>query len=81
MILPTDKCPEGWLTWDNSCYRLETSSAMIGVTQDQGRSHCMNAYNGLLAIPNSKDEAAFLGAYLNGITVSNNSEHFPMQAS
>lgn len=54
---------------------------MIGVTQDQGRSHCMNAYNGLLAIPNSKDEAAFLGAYLNGITVSNNSEHFPMQAS
>ena len=66
----SDKCPEGWLTWDNSCYKLETNTALVGINQDDGMRHCRNAYNGFLTVPNSVDEAEFLGSYLYGVTQS-----------
>ena len=66
---PVDKCPEGWLTWDNSCYKLETS-VDLRVDQETGMKHCMNAYNGHLVVPNSWEEAVFLGDYLFGVSVS-----------
>ena len=63
------KCPEGWQTLDNSCYKLETS-VDLKIGQDQGMEHCRNKYNGYMAVINSKEEAVFLTSFLSGVTVS-----------
>ena len=69
MLIFSDKCSEDWLTWDNSCYKLETSSN-LRVSDNQGMSHCESAYNGHLIVPNSVKEAVFLSEYMSGVSVS-----------
>ena len=60
------RCPEGWFPWDNSCYRHEPETV---VDEDVGQNICQNTYNANLFVPNSKDEADVIKAYLGGIKV------------
>ena len=39
--------------------------------EDVGQNICQNTYNANLFVPNSKDEADMIKAYLGGIKVSN----------
>ena len=61
-----DTCSFGWLTFDNSCYKYEKT---LDLNLDQGMEHCMNEYNGHMAVLNSKEEAEFLGSYQNDLLV------------
>ena len=58
------QCPEGWFPWDNSCYRHEPD---ILVDTLAGQDYCQNTYNTQLFVPNSKDEADMIKAYLAGV--------------
>ena len=40
------------------------------INDDQGMDHCKNKYNGVLAVPNSREETVFLATYLDGFSVS-----------
>ena len=58
-------CGEGWSSWDNSCYQLGTSiNTMLSV--DAGIDFCAEQYDAEVFVPNSKDEAEFIGRYLQG---------------
>ena len=61
------RCPDGWFPWDNSCYRHEPD---IQVDRDAGQDFCQNTYNANLFVPNSKDEADVMKAYLAGVKVN-----------
>ncbi len=56
------------MTWDNACYRLETSFD-LDLTHAYGRDHCKKQYNSELVVLNSKDEATFIKGYLTGLKV------------
>ena len=62
------ECGEGWTTFDNSCYKLEASPQMK-VTAYDGRGYCTSTYGADLMVPNSKDEAVFIGTYISSFQV------------
>ena len=61
------ECPEGWVIFENSCYKLEKQKAsdVPGAV-----SHCMGEYNSDLMVPNTNEEALFLTDYLTSLSVS-----------
>ena len=75
-MLLTDKCPEGWITYENSCYKLETSSNLKNLDQEGGLRHCKNTYNGILSVMNSREEADYLSNYVYGVSVSHHNNPF-----
>ena len=76
LMLLTDKCPEGWITYENSCYKLETSSNLKNLDQEGGLRHCKNTYNGILSVMNSREEADYLSNYVYGVSVSHHNNPF-----
>ena len=62
------QCGEGWITFDNSCYKYESSPDMIATLQD-GQDFCSKTSGGHLMVPNSVEEAAFIGSYLSSLQV------------
>jgi len=62
-----DTCSDDWLTFDNSCYKIEKN---LDLEQNQGLQHCSNRYNAQLAVINSREEALFLGSALDDLRVS-----------
>jgi hypothetical protein len=62
------KCPQGWISFDNSCYKLETTKILQRNVID-GDEYCDNTYQALLAIPNSMDEAVYLGEHIKAVGV------------
>ena len=62
------KCGDGWLSWDNSCYRQGTSTDSRWRIED-GIDYCAKEYEAEVFVPNSKDEAEFIGRYLKGSMV------------
>ena len=61
-----DTCSDDWLTFDNSCYKIEKN---LDLDQNQGLQHCSNRYNAQLAVINSREEALFLGSALDDLRV------------
>ena len=62
-----DTCSDDWLTFDNSCYKIEKN---LDLDQNQGLQHCGDRYNAQLAVINSREEALFLGSALDDLMVS-----------
>jgi len=62
-------CGDGWFSFDNSCYKLETSP-LYATSPYEGQSYCSKTYGANLVVPNSVEEATFLGQYLTGIAAS-----------
>ncbi len=63
------KCPLGWVGWDNSCYKLETTAIEDSKNYD-ALLHCDSRHNALPFVPNSKDESLFMASYIKGFKVS-----------
>ena len=63
------ECGEGWITFDNSCYKFEPSPERK-VTSLDGQSYCAQTFGVDLMVPNSRDEAVFIGSYLNSLQVT-----------
>ena len=61
-------CPDGWISFDHSCYKYDSNTDIT--TANQGAEHCSKEYNGHLAVLNSEEEAIFLGSYLKDLSVS-----------
>mgnify|MGYP002054472608 FL=1 len=61
-----DKCPEGWVSFEDSCYKLETTSQL---QQENSARHCKNQYNGILSVMNSREEAIHVSNYIKGVSV------------
>jgi hypothetical protein len=62
-------CGEGWISFDNSCYKFDPTPGVMAIPP-VGQAYCQNTYEGHLMVPNSKDEAAFIGNYLTGLMVN-----------
>ena len=62
-------CGEGWVTFDNSCYKFDPTPGVMAIPS-VGQTYCENSFEGHLMVPNSKDEAAFIGNYLTGLMVN-----------
>ena len=61
------ECPEGWVIFENSCYKLEKQKAS---DVPGAASYCMGEYNSDLMVPNTNEEALFLTDYLTSLSVS-----------
>jgi hypothetical protein len=57
------ECSEGWLTLDNACYKHESTPG-LEMTPSEGMAFCAANYESQLMVPNSKQEAQFIGNYL-----------------
>jgi len=68
LLAVSDNCPEGWVSWDNSCYKLETDDN-LRFSEDNAREHCKKTYNSHLMVPNSREESVFIDGYLKGMQV------------
>ena len=66
-----DQCGNGWLAWDNSCYKHGDSLTSIS-TFSTGIDYCATKYDAEVFVPNSLDEAKFIGKYLSGTKVKHN---------
>ena len=66
-----DQCGNGWLAWDNSCYKHGDSPTSIS-TFSAGIDYCATKYDAEVFVPNSIDEAKFIGKYLSGTKVKPN---------
>ena len=64
-----DECGEGWISFDNSCYKLEPNPVM-STTPGDGQQYCSQQYGGHLFVPNSAEESAFIGNYIESVQVS-----------
>ena len=62
------ECGEDWLTFDNSCYKVEPGAEMQ-VSFSDGQNYCAQAFNADLMVPNFAEEAAFIGSYLKAVEV------------
>lgn len=62
IICITDKCSEGWVGWDNSCYKHNPDQL---VDLKSGLDYCYSEEASLF-VPNSRDEAMFMAGYLDG---------------
>ena len=62
------ECGEDWVTFDNSCYKLESNPGQF-MTQSDGQTFCAQTYGADLMVPDSKEEAIFIGNYLTSIQV------------
>ena len=62
------KCGEGWITWDNSCYRQERSDTGL-MDLEKANSFCGATHKAGVFVPNSKDESEFISMYLTGLLV------------
>jgi len=63
------ECGEGWISFDNSCYKYESSQNMV-VSPRDGNLFCSTTYpDSQLFVPNSRDESAFIGNYLTSLKV------------
>ena len=61
------ECSEGWVSFENSCYKLEKQKAS---DVPGAASHCMGNYDSDLMVPNTNEEALFLTDYLTSLSVS-----------
>ena len=62
-ICETDlKCPEGWVSFENSCYMLEKTKFR---NLPSAETHCMMSHDSNVVVPNSNEEAAFISDYIN----------------
>ena len=68
IIVYTVQCGEGWMAFDNSCYKHETQLNMR-LTCTDGRDYCEQTYGAELFVPNSLEEAQFIADYLTGVKV------------
>ena len=61
------------MAWDNSCYRKGTSfDSLLGMKDTEsnnGIDYCATHHDAEVFVPNSKDEAEFVGKYLKEIGV------------
>ena len=64
-----DKCPQGWISNDNSCYKLETPLSKRSGPKG-AQEYCMNEYKAFAVVPNSVGEAKYLKSYLKEIKVN-----------
>ena len=62
-----DKCPEGWYSFEDSCYKMEITTEY---EEENSARHCKNEYNGMLSVMNSRDEAIQISSYIKGMSVS-----------
>jgi hypothetical protein len=67
--LLTVDCGEDWITFDNSCYKLDLNPNQF-MTQTDGQAFCQQTYGADLVVPDSKEEATFLGSYLSSVKVN-----------
>ncbi len=63
------KCGKGWVGWDNSCYKLETT-AIAETRAYDALIHCDHYYNAIPFVPNSMDESLFMAEYIKGYKAS-----------
>ena len=55
------KCPQGWVSYEDSCYKLEqTKTESIAGSQAQ----CMLNYDSDIFVPNTKSEAKFISDFI-----------------
>ena len=55
------KCPQGWVSFEDSCYKLEKSKTeSISGAQAQ----CMLNHDSDIFVPNSKSEAEFISNFI-----------------
>ena len=66
-----DQCGNGWMSWDNSCYKHGDSPTSVS-TLSSGIDYCATKYDAEVFVPNSIDEAKFIGKYLSGTQVKHN---------
>lgn len=68
MKILSDTCPQGWISNDNSCYKLETPLSKRSGPRG-AQEYCMNEYKAFAVVPNSVGEATYLKSYLSEIKV------------
>ena len=56
-------CPEEWVSFDTSCYKLMIGTDAATATSD-GDDFCVENLDAKLFVPNSQDESIFIGNYL-----------------
>ena len=61
-----DKCPKGWVSFEDSCYKLETTSQL---EEENSARLCKNQHNGVLSVMNSRAEAIHISNYIKGVSV------------
>jgi len=68
-ILISVECGEGWISFDNSCYKYDAGQNLV-VSPRDGNSYCSATHpDSHLFVPNSRDESAFIGNYLKSLQV------------
>ncbi|TRY71799.1 hypothetical protein TCAL_10551, partial [Tigriopus californicus] len=60
------KCPQGWMAFDDACYKLERSLAMREAPE-AAHEYCANIYGASGLVVNSIPEATFLRSFLTEI--------------
>ena len=70
-FLISDKCPKGWMSFDNSCYKHEPVLAKQAHTKT-AIQFCSVQYQSSMVVLNSRDEARYLAKYLADLEVKQN---------
>ena len=57
------RCPDGWASYENSCYKLEQSTTR---SQTYTAADCLSNHDAYPVVPNTNEEAAYIANFVKG---------------